>query len=81
MKATGMVRKVDDLGRVVIPKELRQVLNIELRDPMEIFVNGEQIIFQKYQPACIFCESADQITVFRGRNICAGCLRKLKEIR
>ncbi|MCG8482598.1 MAG: AbrB/MazE/SpoVT family DNA-binding domain-containing protein, partial [Clostridia bacterium] len=55
MKATGIVRKVDELGRVVLPIELRRNLNIEIKDPLEIYVDGEMIILKKYAPACIFC--------------------------
>ena len=79
MKSTGIVRKVDELGRVVIPKELRRVMNIDLKDPVEIFTNGEQIIFKKYQPSCVFCDNADDIVVFQGKNICRSCLKKLKD--
>ena len=55
MKSTGIVRKVDELGRIVIPKELRNTLNIEEKDSLEIYVDGEHIILKKYEPACIFC--------------------------
>ena len=57
MKATGIVRKVDELGRIVLPIELRRTLNIDIRDPLEIYVDGESIMLKKYQPACIFCGS------------------------
>ncbi|MFF5818488.1 AbrB/MazE/SpoVT family DNA-binding domain-containing protein [Lysinibacillus capsici] len=50
MKSTGIVRSVDNLGRIVIPAELRNVLGIDKQDPLEIFINGDQIILQKYQP-------------------------------
>ena len=56
MKSTGIVRKVDELGRIVLPKELRQTLNINERDPIEIFVDNSSIILQKYEPACMFCK-------------------------
>ena len=80
MKSTGIVRKVDELGRVVIPMELRRVLNIELKDSMEIFTNGDQIIFKKYQPSCIFCDNVDDTFVYQGKNICSECMAKLKEM-
>lgn len=60
MKSTGIVRKVDELGRVVIPMELRRTLGIDVRDPLEIFVDGSQIILQKYQPVV---EKEEVITV------------------
>ena len=80
MRATGIVRRVDDLGRVVIPKELRKTLNIDIKDSMEIFVNGDQIILKKYQPSCIFCENVENVTDFQGKNICAECLAKISNI-
>ena len=79
MKSTGMVRPVDELGRIVLPKELRRSLDINPRDSVEIFTDGDRIILQKYQPACIFCDEADGITVFHGKNICAGCMKALRE--
>lgn len=79
MKSTGIVRKVDDLGRIVVPKELRQILNIETKDPLEIFVDNTSIILQKYEPACIFCNSADNIQQFKGRNICLECMKSLRK--
>ena len=54
MKATGIVRKVDELGRIVLPIELRRTLKIEIKDPLEIYVDGESIMLKKYQPACVF---------------------------
>jgi transcriptional pleiotropic regulator of transition state genes len=78
MKSTGIVRKVDDLGRIVLPKELRTVLNIAERDPLEIFVNGGYIMLQKYEPSCIFCGSADNVSSFKGKNVCKSCLAELK---
>nr|KEI11472.1 AbrB family transcriptional regulator [Clostridium novyi B str. ATCC 27606] len=80
MKNTGVVRKVDQLGRVVLPKELRRILDIiENETSMEIFVEGEQIILKKYQPACIFCGDARDVVNYRGKNICRNCLKELKE--
>ncbi|WP_039233388.1 AbrB/MazE/SpoVT family DNA-binding domain-containing protein [Clostridium novyi] len=80
MKSTGVVRKVDQLGRVVLPKELRRILDIiENETSMEIFVEGEQIILKKYQPACIFCGDARDVINYKGKNICRNCLKELKE--
>lgn len=78
MKATGVVRKVDELGRVVIPIELRRTLGIAEKDGLEIFVDDEKIILKRYAPACIFCDSAEEINHYRGRNICSKCLDNLK---
>lgn len=80
MKATGIVRKVDELGRVVIPMELRRTLGINEKDGLEIMVEGESIILRKYEPACIFCGCADEIGNFKGKNICKACLAKVSEV-
>ena len=80
MKATGIVRKLDVLGRIVIPKELRTTLDLNETDPIEIFVEGNDIILRKYQPACIFCNDATDILQFGGKNICRQCLAKMKNL-
>jgi len=77
MKSTGITRKVDELGRVVIPIELRRTLDIEEKDPLEIFVDGDRIILRKYEPACVFCGSAADVTNFKGKNVCQGCLNSM----
>ena len=79
MKSTGIVRKVDELGRIVLPIELRRTLGIEEKDRIEIFVDGESIILRKYQPACIFCANAKDIINYKGKNICPDCIKKLKD--
>ena len=79
MKSTGIVRKVDELGRIVLPSELRKSLGIEIKDSLEIYVSGESIILKKYLPACIFCGEANEVTVFKGKNICSKCLKQLKK--
>ena len=78
MKSTGIVRKVDELGRVVIPIELRRTLNIGEKDALEIYVDGAQIILKKYEPACIFCGQAKDVINFKGKNICPGCIEEIK---
>lgn len=79
MKSTGVVRKVDELGRIVLPIELRRTLGIEEKDRIEIFVDGESIILRKYQPACIFCDNAKDIINYKGKNICPDCIRAMNE--
>jgi transcriptional pleiotropic regulator of transition state genes len=74
MKSTGVVRKMDDLGRVVIPMELRRTLNIEEKDSIEIFVDGEYIMLKKYQPGCVSCGSMDFCTTKTGTRICQKCI-------
>lgn len=79
MKSTGIVRKIDELGRIVLPIELRRTLGIEEKDRIEIFVDGESIILRKYQPACIFCDNAKDIINYKGKNICPDCIRAMTE--
>ena len=80
MKSTGSVRKIDDLGRFVLPSEIRAALNIKLKDSIEIYTENDRIILKKYQPACIFCDSVNGIVIFEGKRICEECLAKLKNI-
>jgi transcriptional pleiotropic regulator of transition state genes len=80
MKSTGIVRKVDELGRVVIPIELRRTLQINEKDSLEIYVDGEKIILKKYEPACIFCGNADGIRIFKDKNICKDCFDLMKSV-
>jgi len=80
MKSTGIVRKVDELGRVVIPIELRRNLDILEKDALEIYVDSDKIILKKYLPACIFCGSAEEIISFKGKNICKACLQEIESI-
>ena len=77
MKSTGIVRKVDELGRVVLPIELRRTLDIKPKDALEIYVDGEKIILKKHSPACIFCGEAEAVTYFKGKNICPLCASEL----
>jgi transcriptional pleiotropic regulator of transition state genes len=79
MKSTGIVRRVDELGRVVIPIELRRTLDIAEKDALEIYVDGEHIILKKYEPACIFCGQAKDVAQYKGKNICSKCLDEIKE--
>ena len=80
MKATGIVRKLDQLGRIVIPKELRDMHKLVEGTPIEIFVEGGDIIFRKYQPECIFCGEAEGVTSFEGKNVCKNCLVRIKKL-
>lgn len=81
MKATGIVRKIDDLGRIVLPIELRRTLGISERDSLEIYVDQNNILLKKYEPACIFCGSADNIAVYKDKNVCGHCLEDIKANR
>ena len=79
MKSTGIVRKVDELGRIVLPIELRRTLDIAEKHSMEIYIEGDSIILKKFQPACIFCDSSRDIINYRGKNVCSDCIRMLEE--
>ena len=78
MKCTGIVRKLDELGRVVLPIELRRTLDIAEKDALEIYVDGASIILKKYEPACIFCGDAKDVLIYKGKNICPECMAELK---
>ncbi len=78
MKSTGIVRKVDELGRIVLPVELRRTLDIAEKDSLEIYVDDDRIILKKYEPTCIFCASSKDVISFKGKNICPNCLNELR---
>ena len=78
-KARGMVRQGDELGRIVLPVELRRTMDIVEKDALEIYVDGNSIVLRKYRPSCIFCDSTKDVRTFRGRNVCPRCLRELRE--
>ena len=80
MKSTGIVRKVDELGRIVLAIEMRRTLDIGEKDALEIYVEGSSVILKKYKPSCVFCDATKDITVFKGKNICPKCLKELKEL-
>ncbi|SJZ87492.1 AbrB/MazE/SpoVT family DNA-binding domain-containing protein [Garciella nitratireducens] len=80
MKSTGIVRKVDELGRVVIPIELRRTLDINIKDSLEIFVDGNHIILKKYEPTCIFCGQANKdAIIFKEKMVCPECIKELED--
>ena len=80
MKSTGIVRKVDELGRIVLPIEMRRTLDIAEKDALEIYVEGSSVILKKYKPSCIFCDGTKDITTFKGKNVCPKCLKELKNL-
>ena len=77
MKSTGMVRPVDDLGRIVLPIEIRKTLEINPRDSLEIFTDGNRLVLQKYQPGCLFCGNQDELSLFKGKLVCRECVESL----
>ena len=70
MKSTGIVRKIDELGRIVLP--------IELRRTLEIYVEGSSVVLKKFRPSCVFCDGSKDIETYKGKNVCAKCLRELR---
>ena len=80
MKSTGIVRKVDELGRVVIPIELRNQFEIAEKDPIEIFVDGSNIILRKYEKSCFLCSNTKNLIAFKDKLICGKCLKQIKEL-
>jgi transcriptional pleiotropic regulator of transition state genes len=80
MKSTGVIRRVDELGRIVIPMELRKNFDIKEKDPLEIFVEGEQIMLRKYQVGCLFCGESKDIQSYKGKHICKDCIEEMKGI-
>ena len=77
MRPLGIVRKVDILGRVVIPKELRDTLDIAEKDPIEIFVEDEKIILRKYNPTCDFCGSTNNVVIYKEKLVCEDCAKAI----
>ena len=81
MKSTGIVRRVDELGRVVIPIELRNKFGIAEKDPIEIYVDGSNIILKKFESNCIFCGNSKKFVEYKGKLVCDKCLEKISEIK
>lgn len=80
MKSTGIVRKIDESGRVVIPIELRRTLDMDIGDSIGFYVEGGQLILKKHEPACVFCGEASKVYDFRGKKICKECLEQIREV-
>lgn len=78
MKSTGVVRQLDNLGRIVLPIELRRTLHIDVKDMLEVFVDGEDIVLRKYEPGCIFCGEGSNLVLYRQKPICRSCLEALR---
>jgi len=80
MKSTGIVRKVDELGRIVLPIELRRTLDIAERDELEIYLDDDKVVLKKYEPSCIFCGSSCGLVTYHGRNVCMECIENMGNI-
>ena len=80
MKSTGVVRKVDELGRIVIPIELRNKLGIAEKDPLEIYVDGSNIVLKKFETNCVFCGSSKKLVEYQDKLVCNKCIKKLTSL-
>ncbi|MBQ9279875.1 MAG: AbrB/MazE/SpoVT family DNA-binding domain-containing protein [Clostridia bacterium] len=80
MKSTGIVRKVDELGRIVLPIELRRTLDIDIKDALEIYVEDSKIVLKKYEPTCTFCGESENVVTYKDKIICKSCLEEIKNI-
>ncbi len=80
MKKIGILRKIDTLGRIVIPKEIRNALSITDDDPLEIFQEGDRIVIQKHCARCIFCGGNDTVTEYKGKLVCKDCIKELADM-
>ncbi|WP_223070397.1 AbrB/MazE/SpoVT family DNA-binding domain-containing protein [Paenibacillus caui] len=81
MKPAGVVRKVDQLGRIVLPKSLRKRYQMNEGDPVEILVQGDHIILERYRPKCVFCGSMEEVSEFKERTVCKQCLTEMNALR
>ena len=80
MKSIGIVRKVDELGRIVLPIELRRTLDIAERDELEIFLDDDRVVLRKYEPSCVFCGATHDLLTYFGKNVCSECAENLKDL-
>ncbi|MDI4644692.1 MULTISPECIES: AbrB/MazE/SpoVT family DNA-binding domain-containing protein [Cohnella] len=80
MKPAGVVRKVDQLGRIVLPKSLRKRYQMNEGDPVEILVQGDHIILERYRPRCVFCSSMENVTEYKERHVCGACLKEMNTL-
>ena len=80
MKSTGVVRRIDELGRIVLPIEIRRSLDIKENDALEIFTDENHIVLKKYVPACTFCGEAENVVLFEEKRVCRRCIDRLKAL-
>ncbi|MBE6656437.1 MAG: AbrB/MazE/SpoVT family DNA-binding domain-containing protein [Ruminococcaceae bacterium] len=78
MKDIGIVRNIDEMGRLVIPKEMRRKMDIDTGDEIEFFIEGDRIVLRKFQPACFFCGSEVALVEYKGKRLCAECVAEMK---
>ena len=81
MKSTGIIRRMDELGRVVIPIEIRNQFNIVEKDPIEIYVDGSSIVLKKFEPNCVFCGNTKNLLTYKDKLICDKCSKKIGDLK
>lgn len=81
MKCTGIIRRMDELGRVVIPIEIRNQFNIAEKDPIEIYVDGSSIVLKKFEPNCVFCGNTKNLLTYKDKLICDKCSKKIGDLK
>ena len=79
MKSTGMIRRVDELGRIVLPIEIRRIMGISERDALVISMNENEIVMRKHEPICLFCGNNRNLKEFRGKIVCSECIREMNK--
>ena len=77
MKSTGIVRKVDELGRIVLPIEMRRTLGVNTKDALEMYTEKDSLVLKKYSPACVFCGSTQDNVEYRGKRVCRSCIEAM----
>ena len=81
MKKTGITRAIDEVGRIVLPKELRATMDLNTKDELDISVEGDKIILKKIQPSCIFCGNSENLVIFEENKICQNCVEKIAKLK
>ncbi|HAN21368.1 MAG: AbrB family transcriptional regulator [Clostridiales bacterium GWF2_36_10] len=81
MKSTGIVRRVDEFGRISLPVEMRKTMGLEEKSPVEFFVDGNTIVIKKYSPSCVFCGETETVVEYLGRLVCTNCIKTLSELQ
>jgi len=81
MKSTGIVRRVDEFGRISLPVEMRKTMGLEEKSPVEFFVEGNAIIIKKYAPSCVFCGETERVVEYLGKLVCKNCIKTLSELQ
>ena len=80
MKSTGIIRKVDNFGRIVLPIEIRNHFDIDIRDQIEIYTDIDKIVLKKFELSCLFCGKNEDIVEYKGKSICDSCLKAVNTL-